>query len=127
MTPLILLVWRDPHGRAALRAALEAAGMRVGEAADARVALRTIARVAPHAVIADLDHAAVDAGAAAELALAATPAPLVYLLATSADVFGLEHALRGGGVAGVFLKPPDAKVIVALLESALGVHGAPAA
>ena len=50
----ILLVDADPHARAALRVALEAADFSVGEAANDREGERTALRIKPDAIIAEL-------------------------------------------------------------------------
>lgn len=60
----ILLVDADPHARAVLRNALEAAGFTVGEAATAREGERTVIRVKPDAILADLMMETIDAGGA---------------------------------------------------------------
>jgi len=51
---IILLVDADPHARAILRNALEAAGFTVGEAANSFEGERTVSRVQPDAVLFDL-------------------------------------------------------------------------
>jgi DNA-binding response OmpR family regulator len=50
----ILLIDTDPHARAVLRKALEAKRFSVGEAASNREGERTILRIRPDAVLADL-------------------------------------------------------------------------
>jgi CheY-like chemotaxis protein len=58
----ILLIDADPHARAVLRTALEAARFSVGEAANNREGERTIQRIKPDAVLADLLADPSDAG-----------------------------------------------------------------
>jgi two-component system chemotaxis response regulator CheY len=50
----VLLIDSDPHARAVLRAALEAASFSVGEAATNAEGERAILRIRPDAVLADL-------------------------------------------------------------------------
>ena len=50
----ILLIDADPHARATLRIALEAADFSVGEAANDREGERTALRIKPDAILAEL-------------------------------------------------------------------------
>jgi len=83
---IILLVDADPHARAILRNALEAAGFTVGEAANSFEGERTVSRVQPDAVLFDLmeEH---DVGGISEAARlnGAGNHPPVYIVSTAAE------------------------------------------
>jgi two-component system OmpR family response regulator len=117
----ILLVDADPHARAALRQALEAAGFTVGEAASAQEGVRTALRVRPDAILADLMMDTVDAGGviAARLHEAGVDIP-VYIVSNATDALVGAVGLHELGIAGVFLKPPDPALIVQTLKTRLG-------
>lgn len=116
----ILLVDGDPHARAILRNALEAAGFTVGEAASCAEGERTIARMKPHAVLLDLVQSPDICGISeAKRFNGAGNHPAVYIVSTAADALVGATGLRELGVSGVFLKPVDAKVIVQTLRTRL--------
>jgi CheY-like chemotaxis protein len=118
----ILLVDADPHARAVLRNALEAAGFTVGEAASAREGERTAIRVQPDAILADLMMDTIDAGGviADRLKQLGSQIP-VYIVSTATDALIGAVGLREMGVSGVFLKPGDPAVIIQTLNTRLGV------
>ncbi len=58
----ILLIDADAHARATLRKALEAADFSVGEAANNREGERTVLRIKPDAILAELMTEPTDAG-----------------------------------------------------------------
>lgn len=117
----ILLVDADPHARAVLRNALEAAGFSVGEAANGAEGERTALRIKPDAVLADLMMETIDAGGtiADKLKAARMPIPL-YIVSTAADALVGAVGLHELGVAGVFLKPVDPSIVVQTLKTRLG-------
>lgn len=119
----ILLVDADPHARAVLRNALEAAGFTVGEAASAREGERTALRIKPDAILADLMMETIDAGGAiaGKLKASGTEIP-VYIVSTASDALVGAVGLRELGISGVFLKPADPAVIIQTLKTRLGVH-----
>jgi DNA-binding NarL/FixJ family response regulator len=115
---LVLLVSHDAHARAGLRKALEAHGYSVGEAMNGREGERTMRRVKPDVVIADLQLEVVESGAA----------PIEHLCGVdrACDVFFVttgNHASLGEfdfaklGARGVFLKPIDPAVVIATLDT----------
>jgi two-component system OmpR family response regulator len=118
----ILLVDADPHARAVLRNALEAAGFTVGEAASAREGERTAIRIKPDAILADLMMDTIDAGGviADRLKQLGSQVP-VYIVSTATDALIGAVGLREMGVSGVFLKPGDPAVIIQTLNTRLGV------
>ncbi len=118
----ILLVDADPHARAVLRNSLEAAGFTVGEAANAREAERTVIRVKPDAILADLMMDTIDAGSAIadRLKEIGSQIPL-YIVSTASDALVGAVGLRELGISGVFLKPGDPAVIIQTLKTRLGV------
>jgi len=117
----ILLVDADPHARAVLRNALEAAGFTVGEAASGREGERTALRVKPDAILADLMMETIDAGGAIADRLKARGSRIpLYIVSTAADALVGAVGLHELGVSGVFLKPADPAVVVQTLRTSLG-------
>jgi len=117
----VLLVDDDPHARAVLRNALEAAGFTVGEAASGREGERTALRIRPDAILADLMMETIDASTIADKLKAAGSQIPVYIVSTASDALVGAVGLRELGIAGVFLKPGDPAVIVQTLKTRLGV------
>ena len=116
----ILLIDADPHARAVLRAALEAASFSVGEAANNREAERTIARIRPDAVLADLLADPAEGGMTISEWLRANSDPTpCYIVSTAAEALVGSIGLHELGVTGVFLKPVDAALVVQTLQTRL--------
>lgn len=117
----ILLVDDDPHARAVLRNALEAAGFTVGEADSGREGERTAIRVKPDAILADLMMETIDAGGAIadKLKDAGSRIP-IYIVSTATDALVGAVGLREMGISGVFLKPVDPAVVIQTLKTRLG-------
>lgn len=118
---LILLVDPDPHFRAHLRLALEAAGFSVGEAANGRAGERTIARVRPDAVIVDLlvESSQPGRSVAEMLSESGSEIPLFLIgsgVSYAADEMVDIHALK---IAGVFPKPVDTALVIQTLKTRL--------
>ena len=115
----ILLIDADPHARAVLRTALEAADFSVGEAANNREGERTILRIKPDAVLADL---LADTGMSISEWLRAndntTPC---YIVSTAVDALSGSVGLHEMGITGVFLKPVDTTLVIQTLRNRLGV------
>ena len=117
----ILLVDSDPHARAVLRNALEAAGFSVGEAANAREGERTAVRIRPDAMLADLILETADSGSAIAERLKQLGHQLpIYIVSTAADALVGSVSLEELGVSGVFLKPADPAVVIQTLKTRLG-------
>lgn len=119
----ILLVDADPHARAVLRNALEAAGFTVGEAATAGEGERTVIRVKPDAILADLMMETIDAGGAMADKLKEIGSQIpIYIVSAASDALVGAVGLHELGIAGVFLKPSDPAVVIQTLKTRLGVN-----
>jgi DNA-binding response OmpR family regulator len=118
----ILLIDADPHARAILRKALEAASFSVGEAANGREGERTIDRIKPDAILTDLLVDPSSAGVTVSEWLRArgdtTPC---YIVSTASDALTGSVGLHELGVTGVFLKPVDTAIVTQTLRTRLGV------
>jgi DNA-binding response OmpR family regulator len=118
----ILLVDADPHARAVLRNALEPAGFSVGEAASAGEAERTIRRIGPDAVLADLLADPSESGLTISEWIAANHGAIpCYIVSTAGDALVGSIGLHELGVTGVFLKPVDTGLIIQTLRTRLAV------
>ncbi len=119
----VLLVDADPHARAVLRNALEAAGFTVGEAANGHEGERTAIRIKPDAILADLMMETIDAGGAIadKLREAGSQIP-IYIVSTASDALVGAVGLRELGISGVFLKPGDPAIIIQTLKTRLGLN-----
>jgi DNA-binding response OmpR family regulator len=122
----ILLIDGDAHARASLRLALEWADFTVGEAASCAEGERTAIRVRPDAILVDLISDPHDDGRTLPERLhgQGIGAPC-FVISSAADALVGSVGLHELGVAGVFLKPADAPVIIRTLRTALGVDRAP--
>jgi DNA-binding response OmpR family regulator len=124
----ILLIDGDPHARATLRAALEAAGFSVGEAATNHEGERTALRTKPDAILAELMMDAADAGMTVAERLQAHGSTIpCYILSTASEVLMGSIGLHEIGISGVFLKPVDTAIVIQTLKTRLSVReGEPA-
>lgn len=119
----ILLVDADPHARKPLRLALEEAGYSVGEACNTQEGERTARRIRPHAILADLMTDAANHGATLPERLHALGLMIpVYIVSAGSDAVVNAVGLHELGVAGVFLKPADAPIIIETLKIRLAPH-----
>lgn len=119
----ILLVDSDPHARAVLRNALEAAGFSVGEAASGHEGERTALRIKPDAILADLMMETIDAGGAIADKLKKHGHEIpIYIVSTAGDALVGAVGLHELGIAGVFLKPGDPAIIIQTLKTRLGLN-----
>jgi DNA-binding response OmpR family regulator len=118
----ILLIDSDAHARAGLRKALEAARFSVGEAAGAADGERTARRIRPDAILAELTHDDESHGQTLTHRLAAFADTPCYIVSTAADALVGAVGLHELGIAGVFLKPADADLVIRVLQTRLGVH-----
>jgi len=118
----ILLIDSDPHARSVLRIALEAASFTVGEAANNQEGERTIGRIEPDAVLADLLADPSDAGGAISEWLRANGKTIpCYIVSTAAEALVGSVGLHELGVSGVFLKPVDTALVIQTLRTQLAV------
>jgi len=119
----ILLIDADPHARKSLRLALEAAGFSVGEAANAHEGQRTLQRITPHAILAELMIDAADHGMTLPERLHAQGSTIpYYILSAGSEALMGAIGLHELGVAGVFLKPVDAAIVVQALRTRLALR-----
>jgi two-component system OmpR family response regulator len=117
----ILLIDEDPHARAILRNALEAADFSVGEAANSREGERTALRIRPDAILAELIFGAGGDGHSVSERLQAKGSTIpCYIVSNAADALSGSVGLHELGIEGVFLKPVDAAIVVQTLRSRLG-------
>ena len=117
----ILLIDSDAHARAGLRTALEIANFTVGEATDYAEGQRTIQRIHPDAVLADLDLETIDSATMNNIRHQEAEGSIpFFIISAAADALVGSVDIRKLGIAGVFLKPADAAVIVRSLTTQLG-------
>jgi len=117
----ILLIDADSHARAALRLALEEAGFAVGEAATDRDGERTVLRIKPDAILAELMSDAADGGPSIAERLHATASTIpCYIVSNAGDALMGSIGLHEIGISGVFLKPVDAAIVIQTLKTRLG-------
>jgi two-component system OmpR family response regulator len=118
----ILLIDTDPHARAVLRTALETARFSVGEAASNREGQRTIQRIRPDAVLADLLGDPSDTGQTISEWIRANHNMIpCYIVSTAGDALVGSVGLHELGVTGVFLKPVDTALVIQTLKTQLAV------
>ena len=118
----VLLIDADAHARAVLRVALEDAGFSVGEAANNREGERTILRVKPDAILADLlAEPAGDRPTISEWLRARGDTTPCYIVSTAAEALMGSVGLHELGITGVFLKPVDTALVIQTLRTQLGV------
>lgn len=114
----ILLVDGDPHGRAILRKALEAADYSVGEAANDQEAERTALRIQPDAILAELtSDTAADGRVLAERLKASGSKIPCYIISTASEALLGSTSLHNLGISGVFMKPVDAAIVIQSLKA----------
>ncbi len=117
----ILLIDEDPHARAILRAALEAANFSVGEAANNREGERTALRIKPDAILTELMMDAADAGVTVSEKLKANGSTIpCYIVSAASDALMSSVGLHEIGISGVFLKPVDAAIVSQTLKTRFG-------
>jgi DNA-binding response OmpR family regulator len=122
----ILLIDPDPHARAVLRVALEAADFSVGEAANDREGERTAGRIKPDAILAELMLDTAGAGMTLTERLHASGSTIpCYIVSTAGDALMGSVGLHEIGVTGVFLKPVDSAIVIQTLKTRLGVTQQP--
>ena len=116
----ILAIDDDPDIRGAMRVFLEAAGYVVGEASTGEEGIRTAERIKPDAIIVDLMMETVDAGSVVARTLkdSGYEGP-IYLLSSAGDTVRYNIDARELGLAGIFQKPIDPKVLVTTLKTRL--------
>lgn len=113
----ILIIDDDADLRASMRIVLEAAGFSVGEAADGEEGFKVADRVKPDAIIVDLMMETVDSGnkVTTKLKEKGYKGP-VYLLSAAGDAVRYNIDAREMGLAGIFQKPVDHKILINTLK-----------
>jgi len=118
----ILLIDPDPHARAILRIALEAADFSVGEAANDWEGERTAVRIKPDAILAELISDTAGAGMTLTERLHASGSTIpCYIVSRAGDALMGSIGLHEIGVTGVFLKPVDVAIVIQTLKTRLAV------
>jgi DNA-binding NtrC family response regulator len=118
----ILLIDADAHARAVLRKALEAASFSVGEAACTREGERTLQRIKPDAVLADLLGGPSGGGQTLSEWIHANYNEIpCYIVSNAGQALVGSVGLHELGVTGVFLKPVDTALMIQTLRTRLGV------
>ena len=119
-TKTILVIDDDPDVRASLRVILESAGFTVGEADDGEAGLRIANRIRPDAIILDLMMETVDAGSKVSTTLKESGFTCpIYLLSAAGDAVRYNIDTQQLGLAGIFQKPADPKILLATLKTSL--------
>ena len=119
----ILLIDGDPHARAVLRTALEAANFSVGEAANNQEGERTALRIKPDAILAELVMDATDAGMTVPERLKADGIAIpCYIVSEASEALMGAVGLHELGISGVFLKPVDAAIVIQTLTTRFGMR-----
>jgi DNA-binding response OmpR family regulator len=118
----ILIIDDDSDLRAAMRIVLEASGFTVGEAANGEEGFKVADRVKPDAVIVDLMMETVDAGSkvSTKLKESGFKGP-IFLLSAAGDTVRYNIDPRELGLAGIFQKPIDHKVLITTLKKQLRI------
>ncbi len=118
----ILIIDDDPDIRAATRIVLESAGFSVGEASTGEEGLKIAQRIKPDAVLLDLMMETIDAGSkvSTQLKDAGFTSP-IFLLSAVGDAVRYNLDTNELGLAGIFQKPIDHKVLLSTLKTELKV------
>ena len=113
----ILIIDDDADLRASMRIVLEAAGFIIGEAADGEEGFKVADKIKPDAIIVDLMMETVDSGSkvTTKLKEKGYKGP-VYLLSAAGDAVRYNIDAREMGLAGIFQKPVDHKVLINTLK-----------
>lgn len=120
---VVLIIDDDPDIRSAIRVMLEQAGFVVGEAANGEEGLKAVERIKPDAVIIDLMMENVDSGSQVAIKLKEQKYPgAMYMLSSAGDAVRYNIDARELGLAGIFQKPVDPKVLISTLKAKLGVE-----
>ena len=118
---VILLVDDDPDILESLRVVLEAHDYVVVTASSGQEGLKVFKEVNPDLLIVDLMMEEIDSGTSfvKELKVAGNTAP-VYLLSSTGDTLAETTDSSALGLTGVFQKPINTQMLLALLKAKLG-------
>jgi DNA-binding response OmpR family regulator len=117
---VILCVDDDPDILASLHVVLDAAGYRAVQAASAAEGKRLCAETRPDAILVDLMMEEIDSGInlVRDLRASGNEAP-IYMLSSTGDYLQGAADVSALGITGVFQKPLDPAVLLAVLERRL--------
>jgi len=117
---VILCIDDDPDVLMPLKIILESGGYAVETAPDAAAGIRAFRESAPDVVIVDLMMEEIDAGMKflKEIQALNRRVP-IYMLSSSGDYFFSTVDANGLGLAGVFQKPVNPQILLALLKTKL--------
>ena len=116
----ILVIDDDPDIRAALRVVLESSGFSMGEASNGAEGLEAVARIKPDAIVVDLMMETVDSGSVVAKQLQDLNfAGPVYMLSSAGDAVQYNLDACELGLAGIFQKPIEPKLLVKTLKREL--------
>jgi hydrogenase maturation protease len=119
----ILIIDDDADLRASMRIVLEASGFSVGEAADGEEGTKIAERIKPDAIIVDLMMETIDAGSKLSTYFKEKgfDGP-IFLLSSAGDTVRYNIDARELGLAGIFQKPIDHKVLINTLKKQLKIE-----
>jgi hydrogenase maturation protease len=119
----ILIIDDDADLRASMRIVLEASGFTIGEAADGEEGIKIAERIKPDAIIVDLMMETIDAGSklSTHFKEKGFDCP-IFLLSSAGDTVRYNIDARELGLAGIFQKPIDHKVLINTLKKQLKVE-----
>ena len=119
----ILIIDDDADLRASMRIMLEASGFTVGEAADGEEGIKIAERIKPDAIIVDLMMETIDAGSRVSTHFKETgfDGP-IFFLSSAGDTVRYNIDARELGLAGIFQKPVDHKVLINTLRKQLKMN-----
>ena len=117
---VILCIDDDPDLLESLRVILTASGYAFEAASSAEEGVKMYKRSAPDLIIVDLMMEEIDAGTSfvTQLKALGNQAP-IYLLSSTGDALQQTTSHNELGLTGVFQKPLNSKVLLALLEEKL--------
>jgi hydrogenase maturation protease len=119
----ILIIDDDADLRASMRIVLEASGFSIGEAADGEEGIKIAERIKPDAIIVDLMMETIDAGSklSTHFKEKGFDCP-IFLLSSAGDTVRYNIDARELGLAGIFQKPIDHKVLINTLKKQLKIE-----
>jgi DNA-binding response OmpR family regulator len=121
---VILCVDDDPDVLASLKVVLESDGYAVATAADGKAGVRAFRESRPDIVLLDLMMEEIDAGTRALKEMQAIDRRVpIYMLSSTGDYLQGATDTNELGLAGVFQKPVDPKILLGLLRAKLKQPG----
>ena len=121
---VILCVDDDPDVLASLKVVLESGGYEVVTAPDGRAGVRAFREARPDLVLLDLMMEEIDTGTRVLKEMQAIDRRVpIYMLSSTGDYLQGATDTDGLGLAGVFQKPVDPKILLGLLRAKLKAPG----